>query len=340
MNRKRFLLLTCAVAFCFATKAQDNSITETKYWIDHQIGNWQTLTESPAEIDLSDYSYGVHAITACSKDGNGVWSCPVTQFFLLTPTVPSATSVVQQEYWIDHQIDSRQTLTTSPAEIDLSNYSYGVHAITAWSKDDLGVWSCPVTQYFVITSTVTSATSIEQREYWIDGNVNGRVSLPDAIALIDLSAYSDGLHSITVRVKDDKGIWSSPVTQFFVIMSETPTTTMTSYCYWFDDNSANAVNSKLPAASGLMDIDVSGLSYYTEHTLHLAVCDSKGAYSMVMEEIFIIEPITTGIESLNGQRDSVKGQREDWFSLDGKKLNGRPTQKGIYIRNGRKVILK
>ena len=145
MNRKRFLLLTCAVAFCFATKAQDNSITETKYWIDHQIENWQTLTASPAEIDLSDYSYGVHAITACSKDGNGVWSCPVTQFFLLTPTV-------------------------------------------------------------------TSATSIEQREYWIDGNVNGRVSLPNPIAIIDLSAYSDGLHSITVRVKDDKGIWSSPVT--------------------------------------------------------------------------------------------------------------------------------
>ena len=283
MKVKKLLLLVCAFAPNILM-AQNNSITETKYWIDHQIGNWQTLTESPAEIDLSDYSYGVHAITASSKDEKGVWSCPVTQFFLITPTVTSATSVVQ-------------------------------------------------------------------REYWIDGNVNGRVSLPDAIALIDLSAYSDGVHSITVRVKDDKGIWSSPVTQFFVIMSETPTTTMTSYCYWFDDNSANAVNSKLPAASGLMDIelpaasglmdiDVSGLSYYTEHTLHLAVCDSKGAYSMVMEEIFIIEPITTGIESLNGQRDSVKGQREDWFSLDGKKLNGRPTQKGIYIRNGRKVILK
>ena len=270
MNRKRFLLLTCAVAFCFATKAQDNSITETKYWIDHQIENWQTLTESPAEIDLSDYSYGVHAITA-------------------------------------------------------------------WSKDDLGVWSCPVTQYFVITPTVISATSVVQREYWIDGNVNGRVSLPDAIALIDLSAYSDGVHSITVRVKDDKGIWSSPVTQFFVIMSETPTTTMTSYCYWFDDNSANAVNSKLPAASGLMDIDVSGLSYYTEHTLHLAVCDSKGAYSTVMEEIFIIEPITTSISEAQNLDRVNNG---DWFTLEGVKLDSRPTERGIYIRNGKKIIIK
>ena len=266
-----------------------------------------------------------------------MWSCPVTQFFLITPTVTSATSIVQREYWIDHQIGSRHTLTASPAEIDLSDYSYGVHAITAWSKDNRGVWSCPVTQYFVITPTVTSATSVVQREYWIDGNVNGRVSLPDAIAMIDLSAYSDGVHSITVRVKDDKGIWSSPVTQFFVIMSETPTTTMTSYCYWFDDNSANAVNSKLPAASGLMDIELSGLSYYTEHTLHLAVCDSKGAYSMVMEEIFIIEPITTSISEAQNLDRVNNG---DWFTLEGVKLDSRPTEKGIYIRNGKKIIVR
>ena len=267
MKVKKLLLFVCAFA-PHMLMAQDNSITETKYWIDHQIGNWQTLTASPAEIDLSDYSYGVHAITACSKDGRGVWSCPVTQFF-------------------------------------------------------------------VITTTVTSATSVEQREYWIDGDINGRVSLPDPTALIDLSSYSDGVHSISVRVKDDKGIWSSPVTQFFVIMNETPTATMTSYCYWFDDNNAGAVNSVLLEANGLMDIDVSGLSYYTEHTFHLAVCDSKGAYSTVMDEIFIIEPITTDINSTERFNN-----HEDWYSLDGKKLNGRPTEKGIYIRNGRKVILK
>ena len=35
-----------------------------------------------------------------------------------------------------------------------------------------------------------------------------------------------------------------------------------------------------------------------------------------------------------------KVQNDEWFSLDGMKLNGQPTEKGIYIRNGRKVILK
>ena len=30
----------------------------------------------------------------------------------------------------------------------------------------------------------------------------------------------------------------------------------------------------------------------------------------------------------------------NWYTLDGRKLNGMPTKKGIYINNGRKVIIK
>ena len=29
---------------------------------------------------------------------------------------------------------------------------------------------------------------------------------------------------------------------------------------------------------------------------------------------------------------------ENWYTIDGKKLNGEPTKKGIYIRNGKKVV--
>ncbi len=48
--------------------------------------------------------------------------------------------------------------------------------------------------------------------------------------------------------------------------------------------------------------------------------------------------ITTGIE--NGQRNSVKGQRDEWYTIDGQKLSGKPTQKGIYIHNGHKRVIK
>lgn len=48
------------------------------------------------------------------------------------------------------------------------------------------------------------------------------------------------------------------------------------------------------------------------------------------------EGVSTGID--NGQIDSVKGQRESWYTIDGQKLNGKPTKKGVYIRNGKAVV--
>ena len=52
--------------------------------------------------------------------------------------------------------------------------------------------------------------------------------------------------------------------------------------------------------------------------------------------------ITTG-EALplndNGEMINDKA-REGWFSIDGRKLSGKPTQKGIYIQNGKKQIVK
>jgi hypothetical protein len=31
---------------------------------------------------------------------------------------------------------------------------------------------------------------------------------------------------------------------------------------------------------------------------------------------------------------------EDWYSLDGRKLQGRPTKKGLYLLNGKKVVVR
>jgi hypothetical protein len=31
---------------------------------------------------------------------------------------------------------------------------------------------------------------------------------------------------------------------------------------------------------------------------------------------------------------------EAWYSLDGRKLSGKPAQKGVYINNGKKIVMK
>ena len=46
---------------------------------------------------------------------------------------------------------------------------------------------------------------------------------------------------------------------------------------------------------------------------------------------------TTGIASM---ADGIDDMSDVWYTLDGRKLNGKPTAKGLYIVNGKKVMIK
>lgn len=70
---------------------------------------------------------------------------------------------------------------------------------------------------------------------------------------------------------------------------------------------------------------------------------SPGVYQLTLDLankkliITAVPSITTGLE--NGQRDSVKGQRDGWFTIDGRKFGGNPNTRGLYIYNGKKVVV-
>ena len=48
----------------------------------------------------------------------------------------------------------------------------------------------------------------------------------------------------------------------------------------------------------------------------------------------------TGIGMLETQTGEVSFDPEAWYTLDGKRLSGKPTEKGIYVNNGKKVMIK
>lgn len=54
--------------------------------------------------------------------------------------------------------------------------------------------------------------------------------------------------------------------------------------------------------------------------------------------ILIEEPdgSTTAINAGNTDATNAEG----WYTIDGVKLNAQPVQKGIYINNGKKVVIK
>ena len=47
-----------------------------------------------------------------------------------------------------------------------------------------------------------------------------------------------------------------------------------------------------------------------------------------------------GINSIDNSQSAIRSEAGEWYTIDGRKLSGKPVQKGIYIVNGRKVAVK
>ena len=203
-----------------------------------------------------------------------------TRIFLLavaaalwTAAVGQTKTIIEQQCWLDGNLSAVQPAGTS---VDISALAPGVHSYSIRVKDSEGLWSSVVTKYFVIPRTIEPATNIAACEYWLDGNVALRASIDASPAQISLTDFGEGLHSFTMRVKDNNGAWSSPVTKYFLVPA--PERTIARYLYWFDNDEANSVTGELSSASGVLPVNIAHLSE-GEHTLSWRVADSKGAFS-------------------------------------------------------------
>ena len=66
--------------------------------------------------------------------------------------------------------------------------------------------------------------------------------------------------------------------------------------------------------------------------------DGVSASAQLLTIVFDDNGNTTAIKDVRGKTENVRSQ--EWYDLSGRKLNGMPTQKGIYIINGKKVVIK
>lgn len=110
-------------------------------------------------------------------------------------------------------------------------------------------------------------------------------------------------------------------------LTDAAQTTIAGGEYWID----GAINARQPLSSGA-SIDISALQPGL-HKVLVRVKDNLGIWSNIVKETFTV--IASGIHSIPA--DMKTGQ---WFDLSGKKLNGAPSRPGIYIRDGRKVLIK
>lgn len=334
MKAIKGMLLAVVMIFSTAAAAQ-TTIAGGEYWIDGTINARQALS-SGASIDISALQPGLHTLTVRVKDSKGLWSNQMARIFFVSPTGRiDATSVTACEYWIDG-VKKPEYTTLNTQVIDISGLTPGLHKVLVRVKDDLGIWSNQMSRtFFVSPGAQSDATTITKREFWLDGDIVHRQTIDDTPAVIDISVLDAGLHMMTMRVQDNKGIWSNQIARtFYVAPLPAPAATLTKYMYWIDSDQEHAVTGDITDDSGQLVIDLEPLAIDEgDHTLTLAILDSKGVWSNIVKETFTV--IASGIHSIPA--DMKTGQ---WFDLSGKKLNGAPSRPGIYIRDGRKILIK
>lgn len=226
-----------------------------------------------------------------------------TRIFLLavvaalwTTAVGQTKTIIEQQCWLDGNLSAVQPASAS---VDISALPAGLHSYSIRVKDSEGMWSSVVTKFFIIPRAVEPATDITTREYWLDGKVASRASLDASPAQISLTDLAEGLHSFTMRVKNNNGSWSSPVTKYFLVPAQERT--IARYLYWFDNDTEHLISGELTSAAGILPISIAHLSE-GEHTLSWRVADSKGAWSNTI--IVTVSKDTEGTG--NVQSDNVQ----------------------------------
>ena len=77
-----------------------------------------------------------------------------------------------------------------------------------------------------------------------------------------------------------------------------------------------------------------GTSKVKPYRAYFRFCDFTDA--MHSRSIIIVEDGATGIRLVDG----AQADGGDWYDLSGRKLSGKPASKGVYIQNGKKVVIK
>jgi hypothetical protein len=219
-HTQRLLLSAVFGLLLCATQAQN--ITGYRYWFDDAIADLVTVTLSPIPVVDAQFSMnsaglstGHHTVTVQFRDADAHWSSPYTSVFS-----QKGGTITALQYWFGDAAASASLLNVTPAaEIDLtasldaSDLPLGLHNVTIRGLDERGEWSVPYT-----TTMTRGGGAITGYEYWIDDQVNDRITNPIGPATV-VDLVSDlplntppGDHSFTIRFHDEAEGWSVPIT--------------------------------------------------------------------------------------------------------------------------------
>ena len=222
--------------------SEGKSIVEHEYWIDGQFTARVNQSYQPSPIDLKYLAPRFHTLTIRVKDNSGAWSSQITKHFIVPENRLDLEDkkIVEHQYWLDGRMEASVTKDQMPSAINVSSLAPGIHTLTIRIKDNDGMWSSHITKNFIVPNPTVEDKKIVMHEYWIDGQIAAAVAQGEQPSIINIDNLTSGMHSFTVRAKDNAGLWSSQVSKYFVYNGNAlEETTVTRCLYWFDDDIAN-----------------------------------------------------------------------------------------------------
>ena len=220
------------------------------YWIDNSYAQPQTVVMDSNSVafavDAIDFGEGLHTLNYRTKDNAGMYSALQTWMFFKGEVRDTAVAhrVVSVDYWIDNNYNQCETVTIDSSSVmfsvDASGVSEGMHMLNYRIKDELGKYSANSTWLFVKnalrdTSLVNHATSVE---YWFDNDTTGMQRMDvgsDTIMFsADASLLTEGMHILSVRVKDALEQESAAMSWIFYKSNVKENARISWYTYWWE----------------------------------------------------------------------------------------------------------
>jgi hypothetical protein len=303
--------------------AQTVSSAEYFFDTDPGVGNGISIAitagpavEINAEINLTGLAAGTHILFVRARDSNGRWSLMEGRTFLIqespTTSIPTITAA---EYFFDTDpgngngtslsVTVGSTINLEP-EINLTGLPAGTHILFVRARDSNGRWSLMEGRTFLVQPTPVTLNAVPtQAEYFFDtdpgfGKGKSIAIGEDGQAEVEIDLSKEGLdagfHTLYIRVKDSRGVWSLQESRPLVInQALTSLAQITAAEYYFDNaNPAPGAGKPLTITSGASlemdtEIDITSLAL-GKHQLTIRVKDNNGIWSDVSVQEFTIDP--------------------------------------------------
>jgi predicted RNA-binding protein with PUA-like domain len=226
------------------------SIVKAEFFVntDPGIGLATNIPVAVGQTTISNLAFNVPtaSLTAAAdylyvraKDERGRWSeVFMTQLDGLLPVVPA--SIVKAEFFVntDPGIGLATNIPVAAGQTTISNLSFnvptasltaGIDYLFVRTKDERGKWS-EVLMQNLDTPNPVNTPRIVKMEYFVDTDpgfgLATNIALPSTgtvninqIFVVNYGVLSTGVHTLWVRVKDERGRWSEVATKKIIKIS-------------------------------------------------------------------------------------------------------------------------